>query len=152
MKRLLTALALFGLAITAALFMWPTPPPSAAQDGHTCKGDAPGVQFVPNPECPWEDAGEFSAWVSLAHENGYHETDAFENGTTLCAWGCCLQIVCPDTAEDNPVYPPPIPTRISQMPYTLYHRIPCPSAFLPLGLAAAFQAEMFRRRTRRPKP
>ncbi|GEM_PF-5909519 len=71
-------------------------------DGARCRGDDPGVQLVPDPECPWSDAGQFSAWVSLAHENGYHETDTFENGTTLCAWDCCLKIVCPGAESAAP--------------------------------------------------
>ena len=71
-----------------------------------CTGEEDGVVFTPDPTCPWEDTGQYSAWVSLVKDNGHPEGAFFPSGTTLCSYGCCLKITCPppEPAPGGPIH------------------------------------------------
>ena len=59
-----------------------------------CKCGAPGVT-LDGSGCDWPDATACTGWHSVATENGVDYEGEFADGTALCAWGCCIKIVCP---------------------------------------------------------
>lgn len=62
--------------------------------GKTCKCADAGATIDPG-ECTWNDAAECSGWHSVLMENDYEGDPVLPDGTTLCAFGCCLTLRCP---------------------------------------------------------
>jgi hypothetical protein len=147
LQMMLMAGALLLLAVTLSH--------TAAQDGtRTCRGNDPGVQFVPADTCPWDDAGQFSAWVSLAHANNYPEDAEFEDGTVLCSYGCCLKLVCPQenagTSPDDWASLLDDPTGIVNCFLSLAAQTFCAGALM-VSPGALMLAGRVRRRTQRKR-
>jgi hypothetical protein len=73
----------------------PEPTPTTTPEEPTqCRCTDPGVVLEPNP-CSWPDAAACSGWISLCHENGFEPDSLFDDGTQLCAFGCCVILHCP---------------------------------------------------------
>ncbi len=80
-----------------SVFTENTPTPEATytpEDPTQCRCTDPGVVLEPNP-CSWPDATACSGWISLCHENGFEPDGLFNDGTQLCAFGCCVILHCP---------------------------------------------------------
>lgn len=69
-------------------------PTSTPEEPAQCRCTDFGVVLEPNP-CSWPDATACSGWESLCHENGFDPNALFNDGTQLCAFGCCVILHCP---------------------------------------------------------
>jgi len=61
--------------------------------GSKCKCQDPDTT-LDGSKCDWPDGDECSGWHSVAMENGRDYQAEFDDGTELCAYGCCISILC----------------------------------------------------------